>query len=213
METKEKILKTALKLFARDGYEAVSVSQIAGELGMVKSALYKHYKSKRDIFDSILERMDEMDSERVKKYEMPEGNMDKIVEAYKELPFEQIQVFSKAQFQHWTQEEFSSLFRKMLTLEQFRNQEMNQLYEKYLTTSPVAYMQEVFFGLTSDKEKAKQLALEFYGPIYLLFSLYDGAKDKETVIALLNTHVERFSNNLKQELKKDMVQDWCCTQK
>ena len=213
METKEKILKTALKLFARDGYEAVSVSQIAGELGMVKSALYKHYKSKRDIFDSILERMDEMDSERVKKYEMPEGNMDKIVEAYKELPFEQIQVFSKAQFQHWTQEEFSSLFRKMLTLEQFRNQEMNQLYEKYLTTSPVAYMQEIFFGLTSDKEKAKQLALEFYGPIYLLFSLYDGAKDKETVIALLNTHVERFSNNLKQELKKDMVQDWCCTQK
>ena len=75
---------------------------------MVKSALYKHYKSKRDIFDSILERMDEMDSERVKKYEMPEGNMDKIVEAYKELPFEQIQVFSKAQFQHWTQEEFFS---------------------------------------------------------------------------------------------------------
>ena len=31
-DTKEKILRTALLLFARDGYEAVSVSMIAGQL-------------------------------------------------------------------------------------------------------------------------------------------------------------------------------------
>ena len=48
--TKEKILLTSLRLFARDGYEAVSVSMIAQELGMAKSALYKHYTGKRDIF-------------------------------------------------------------------------------------------------------------------------------------------------------------------
>ena len=51
---KEEILTVALHLFARDGYEAVSVSQIAGELDMTKGALYRHYKSKRDIFDCIL---------------------------------------------------------------------------------------------------------------------------------------------------------------
>ena len=45
---KEEILIIALHLFARDGYEAVSVSQIAGELDMTKGALYRHYKSKRD---------------------------------------------------------------------------------------------------------------------------------------------------------------------
>ena len=45
--TKEKILLTSLKLFAQDGYEAVSISKISGELGMAKSALYKHYKNKR----------------------------------------------------------------------------------------------------------------------------------------------------------------------
>ena len=43
MNTKENILQVALTLFARDGYEAVSVSMIAGELGMTKGALYKHY--------------------------------------------------------------------------------------------------------------------------------------------------------------------------
>ena len=56
-DTKENILRTALRLFARDGYEAVSTSAIAGELGMTKGALYKHYKNKRAIFDSIVARM------------------------------------------------------------------------------------------------------------------------------------------------------------
>ena len=55
-DTKERILQTALRLFAEDGYEAVSVSTIAGELGMTKGALYKHYKNKQDIFDSIVAR-------------------------------------------------------------------------------------------------------------------------------------------------------------
>ena len=56
---KEEILIAALNLFARDGYEAVSVSQIAGELDMTKGALYRHYKSKRDIFDCIVQRMEQ----------------------------------------------------------------------------------------------------------------------------------------------------------
>ena len=56
---KEEILIVALHLFARDGYEAVSVSQIAGELDMTKGALYRHYKSNRDIFDCIVQRMEQ----------------------------------------------------------------------------------------------------------------------------------------------------------
>ena len=57
--TKEAILDTALHLFARDGYEAVSVSQIAGSLGMTKGALYRHYKNKHDIFMEGVKRYSE----------------------------------------------------------------------------------------------------------------------------------------------------------
>ena len=81
-DTKENILLTALNWFAKDGYEAVSVSMIAGALGMTKGALYKHYKNKRDIFDSIIERMNQTDYDRAEEYEMPEGTMDEIAEAY-----------------------------------------------------------------------------------------------------------------------------------
>lgn len=61
---KEEILIVALHLFARDGYEAVSVSQIAGALGITKGVLYRHFKSKRDIFDCIVQRMEQGDSEQ-----------------------------------------------------------------------------------------------------------------------------------------------------
>ena len=53
-------------------------------------------------------------------------------------------------------------------------------------------MAAIFRKLTDSDEAAMQLALEFYGPMYLLYSIYDGAEDKEYVAPLLDTHVERF---------------------
>ncbi len=44
-----KNLYRSLHLFAQNGYETVSVSRIAGELGMTKGALYRHYQNKREI--------------------------------------------------------------------------------------------------------------------------------------------------------------------
>ena len=194
--TKEKILLTALKLFAQDGYEAVSIIKISGELGMAKSALYKHYKNKRDIFDSIINRMDELDYERAREYNMPDGNMDEIIKEYRNISTDKIRIYTEAQFKHWTEEEFSSLFRRMLTLEQYRNQEMLDLYQKYLVSGPIDYMTYLFAGITGKKEEAKQLAIEFYGPIFLMYSLYDNKREGDDLTEMLKKHVERFSKKI-----------------
>ena len=130
--TKEKILEEALKLFAQSGYMGTSMNDIASKLGVTKAALYKHYKSKQEILDSIIEKMNELDIERVKQYEMPEGDLEKVTAEYKETAFDKIKQFTKVQFLHWTEEEFSSCFRKMLTLEQYREPQMAQLYQNYL---------------------------------------------------------------------------------
>ena len=194
--TKEKILLTALKLFAQDGYEAVSISKISGELGMAKSALYKHYKNKRDIFDSIINRMDELDYERAREYNMPDGNMDEIIKGYREISIDKIRIYTEAQFKHWTEEEFPSLFRRMLTLEQYRNQEIADLYQKYLVSGPIDYMTYLFAGITGKKEEAKQLAIEFYGPIFLMYSLYDNKREEDDLAEMLKKHVDRFSKKM-----------------
>lgn len=201
-ETKERILEAALELFAQSGYLGTSMSDIAKQLGITKAALYKHYAGKQEILDSIVQRMNTMDYERAEAYEMPETEPDGFAEAYLKLPIEKIRAYSAAQFDHWTKEIFSANFRKMLTLEQYRDPEMARLFQDYLATGPTTYMAAIFRKLTESDAEAMQLALEFYGPMYLLYSVYDGAADKETVAPLLEAHMDRFIAGIESGYRK-----------
>ena len=201
-DTKERILETALELFAQSGYLGTSMSDIAGELGITKGALYKHYTSKQEILNSIVERMNKMDQERAEEYEMPETEPDGFAEAYLQTPIEKIRSYSMAQFDHWTKERFSSNFRKMLTLEQYRDPKLAKLYHDYLATGPVEYMAAIFRKLTDSDEAAMQLALEFYGPMFLLYSVYDGADEKESIAPQLRTHIDRFIAKIESGYRK-----------
>ena len=195
-DTKENILQTALRLFARDGYEAASVSDIAGELGITKGALYKHYKNKQDIFNSIVERMYQIDAERAKKFEVPEETFDRSPEAYRNTDMDKITAFIEAQFHFLTEDEFARNFRKMLILEQYRNPEIAELYQKCLVSGPVSYIEDLFREMMErgiwDKSDPKQLALEFYAPFYLLLSISDASPENKEPAKLLTVHIERF---------------------
>lgn len=189
-DTKEKILMTALHLFARDGFDAVSVSTISGELGMTKGALYKHYKNKRDIFDSIVARMYEIDAERSKEYEVPEEQ-----ECRQPVSWDSVRQFTLAQYVFWTQDDFACSFRKMLCLEQYRSEEMAQLYQGCIVTGPVDYMESIFAQMMSDgimkESDPKLLALEYYAPMFLLISSSENSESEQS-LALLEKHIARF---------------------
>ena len=174
---KEEILIVALHQFARDGYEAVSVSQIAGELGMTKGALYRHYKSKRDIFDCIVQRMEQQDGEQAGEYDMPQEDKEKMPEKYEAVSLDDFVEYSKSMFEYWTKDDFASSFRKMLTIEQFRSEEMQKLYQQYLVAGPASYVKDLFesIGIVNAKDKAAG----FYSVMFFYYSIYDGASDKE----------------------------------
>ncbi len=176
---KEEILIVALHLFARDGYEAVSVSQISGELDMTKGALYRHYKSKRDIFDCIVQRMEQQDGEQAAEYDMPEENKEKMPEKYETVSLDDFVKYSKSMFEYWTEDDFASSFRKMLTIEQFRSEEMQNLYQQYLVAGPASYVKELFKSMQITNAKDK--AVRFYAVMHFYYSIYDGADDKEKV--------------------------------
>ena len=183
-ETKERILNTALALFSQRGYLGTSMSDIANELGMTKGALYKHYTSKQEILDRITARMGELDQERAQAYQMPDAEPDGFAEAYRNTPAEKIRTYSVA-------------------LEQYRDPAFATLYQNYLASGPVAYMAEIFRTMTDSNESAMQLALEFYGPIYLLYSIYDGTEDKEAVIQQLQTHIDCFIRRMEQTQREE----------
>ena len=53
-DIRENIVNTAVRLFYKHGFEKTSTRQIAGELNMSVSNLYKYFKNKEDIFDDII---------------------------------------------------------------------------------------------------------------------------------------------------------------
>ena len=192
---KEEILIVALHLFARDGYEAVSVSQIAGELDMTKGALYRHYKSKRDIFDCIVQRMEQQDSEQARQNEVPEESIEKMPEEYQNVSVEDFVGYSKSMFEYWAEEDSASSFRKMLTIEQFRSEEMQNLYQQYLVAGPASYVKDLFdsMGFTNAKDKA----VRFYAVMHFYYCLYDGAEDKENVKGEFVSAIKSLVQDLK----------------
>ena len=53
MTKKEDIVYAALELAAEYGLKAISMSQIAGKVGLTKSSLYSHFKSKEELINEM----------------------------------------------------------------------------------------------------------------------------------------------------------------
>ena len=193
---KEEILIVALHLFARDGYEAVSVSQIAGELDMTKGALYRHYKSKRDIFDSIVKRMEQQDSEQARENEVPEGSIEKTPEEYHNVSLDDFVEYSKSMFEYWTEDDFASSFRKMLTIEQFRSEGMQKLYQQYLVSGPAGYVKDLFKNMKI--KDPEENAVKFYANMFFYYNVYDGAADKAKAKCQFEQMLDKIVEEMKQ---------------
>lgn len=189
-DTKGRILSAALELFSKRGYEAVTVEQIARTVGIKAPSLYKHFKSKRDIFDSIVCRMEQTDALRAREFGLPEAAPDEMAEEYRQASMRQLIDFSKAQFTYWTEDDFSSNFRKLLTLEQYRDPDMQKLYQQYLSAGPLSYVADLFKSWQIDAPEQK--ATEFFAPMFLMYSLYDGGIARETLKQALNAHFDGF---------------------
>ena len=192
---KEKILNKSLELFSQKGFDAVSVSMISDGLGISKGALYKHYESKKAIFDAIIKRMEESDHDMTCSFDVPEGIFDQMPESYRGTKLEQLFGFTLAMFVYWTQNEFACRFRRMISIERFNSLEMSKLYEQYIGTGPLNYVTELFENMSELKEQdfsAKQLALDFYGPVFMLINSYDSSDDKQKISAMAKAHIENF---------------------
>ena len=195
-QSKPPAMLVALHLFARDGYEAVSVSQIAGELDMTKGALYRHYKSKRDIFDCIVQRMEQQDGEQARENEVPQESIEKTPEEYQNVSLDDFVEYSKSMFEYWTEDDFASSFRKMLTIEQFRSEEMQNLYQQYLVSGPAEYVKDLFKNMEIKNPEEK--AVKFYANMFFYYSVYDGATDKTKA----KCQFEQMMGKIVEEMKQ-----------
>ena len=147
---------------------------------MTKGALYRHYKSKRDIFDCIVQRMEQQDGEQATEYDMPEEEKEKMPEKYENVSLD----------------DFASSFRKMLTLEQFKNEEMQKLYQQYLVSGPAEYVKDLFKNM--EIKNPEENAVKFYANMFIYYSVYDGAADKAKVKCQFEQMLDKIVEEMKQ---------------
>ena len=115
--------QAALELFAAHGYDAVSVEQIAGAVGIKAPSLYNHFVSKRAIFDEIVsdaaaryEDFTAMQSVHVDDADADTGEFLGISEDMLCQKVREIFLYS-------LHDKTVSRLRKLLTIEQFRSAE------------------------------------------------------------------------------------------
>ncbi len=82
MDTRETLLKTAQKLFARFGFNKTTVDEIASAAHIAKSTLYHHFASKEDIFRAVIEREGQTLAKRIRDAVEEAGTPQEKLRAY-----------------------------------------------------------------------------------------------------------------------------------
>lgn len=196
MKTKEKILFEALELFSNNGFEAVSMRDIGAKVGIRESSIYKHYSSKQDILDAIVKRaMEEIDNILV-ELDVPNPNVNTSVSRYVDMKFEDIAALCTDMILKQRKNEIVAKFRKLLTIEQYRNEELRRIYIEVFMERQLKYNEKIFEYLLKlgvvEGDSPKIMALQFYAPFFMLqYKLYDDEDElekelKEYVVIFLN---------------------------
>lgn len=200
MDTKKKIIEVSLALFAQKGFDGVSVREIAKEVGVRESALYKHYKNKEDILDKIIEEMISNIRNGYELRHVPETLTEGVAEGYRNISEEQLCEMSWSIFKMFTEEPKLSNFRRLLMREQFHNKTFAKYYDKFFIEGVIESQAKTFLQLVDSglfrKTDERIIALHFYGPIMLLFQQYDCEPEKKDEIKeMLFKHVRAFGEN------------------
>ncbi len=198
MDTKKKIVDEALTLFSERGYANVFVADIAERVGIKAPSLYKHYKSKQAIFDAIIEEMNRRFLEEAGALNINGADASADAEVYKHISEEQLIAIGSGLFMYFLHDDYTRRFRKMLTIEQFHDRKLADVYMKQYVDDPLTY-QGMLFGLmvTSgvlQTDNVDIMTLHFYAPIYMLMTICDREPEREAeAIKTLEAHIRQFN--------------------
>lgn len=206
MNTKKRILDEALTLFSEKGYANVFVSDIAKAVGIKAPSLYKHYKSKQDIFNAILEEMKSSYDKQAASLDMNGSDVSADAEVFYGVSEDSLVEMGAGLFRFFLHDGYTQKFRKMLTIEQFNDHELAELFTKQYADDPLSYQSAMFSLLISTgalkEENPDVMALQFYAPIFMLLTLCDREPQREAEFTeLLEKHIRQFSKLYSKEEK------------
>ena len=197
MNTKQKIIDEALTLFSEKGYANVFVSDIAERVGIKAPSLYKHYKNKQAIFDAIIREMNRRFVETAGMLNIAGNDAKKDADIYREMSEENMIQLGISLFKYYLHDDYNKRFRKMLTIEQFHDKGLADIYMKLYYDDPLSYQEMLFQMMTAQgfliTDNVHIMTLHFYAPIYTLLTVCDRDPSREEEsIKILTEHLKQF---------------------
>ena len=172
-DTKEKILAAALDMFSQYGFAGTNIRELAGSLGMGKSSMYRHFESKEDIWNALLDQM-------IAYYGEHFGSAEHLPPVPNSL--EELTQMTMRMVNFTVHDERIIMTRKVLTLEQFRDVRARELATKHFLTGLTDMFTHVFTGMMDKgllrKDDPKMLAFAYTAPISALIHLCDREPEK-----------------------------------
>ena len=172
-DTKERILAAALEMFSQYGYAGTNIRELTASLGLVKSSMYKHFKSKEDIWNTLLDEL-------IAYYEARFGSTEHLPPVPDSL--EELITTTMRMVNFTIRDETVVKTRKMLTIEQFRDERARDLATKYFLTGLKDMFTPLFAGMMDKgllrRDDPAMLAFAYTAPISALIHLCDREPDK-----------------------------------
>ena len=172
-DTKERILETALRMFSQNGYAGTNVRELTASLGFVKSSMYKHFESKEAIWNALLDQM-------IAYYDERFGSPEHLPPVPDSL--EGLVQMTMGMVNFTIHDEKIVMTRKLLTIEQFRDERARGLATKHFLTGLTDMFTHVFADMMDKgllrRDDPAMLAFAYTTPISALIHLCDREPEK-----------------------------------
>jgi AcrR family transcriptional regulator len=187
-DTKERILSKALELFSQKGYEGTNINELMESVGLVKSAMYRHFDSKEEIWNALLDRL-------IAYYEDRFGSPERLPPVPDSS--EELLAMTMRMVNFTVHDETVVMTRKLLTIEQFRDERARKLATKHFLTGLTEMFTPVFSGMMDKgllrRDDPELLAFSYTAPVSVLIHLCDREPEKtDDALARIEAFVRLF---------------------
>ena len=118
-------------------------------------------------------------------------------EVYRSMDEDHLIKLGNDLFAYFLHDSYTKRFRKMLTLEQFKDKDLARVYSEQYFDRPLSY-QGMLLGLLVAQgllvtKNVPIMTLHFYAPIYMLLTVCDREPDREPeALKLIEEHIRQF---------------------
>jgi AcrR family transcriptional regulator len=201
LTTSEKILDVAIDLIAKEGFDAVSVRDIAKTVGIRESSIYNHFRSKDEILDTIIDYF----AVELARASAPaagiEGTLEEVgVEKY-------MKIGSTAFMERIMNPRVTKIWR-VLSIELYHNKKIKDFFIQTMLEGPIDGWEQIFSTMIEKKlirsYDPRMLAREFFSfGVYLYFVQFFLKYDENSrsfdneALKELDDHIKFFIDTVK----------------